>query len=228
MRRLIVTLDGPAGTGKSTVAQRLAKRLGVEFLDTGAMYRGLTALALHRGLAPDQETDASLIVELARVNPLRFNWAEDPPRLLTGSIDLTGRLRDDDVTRHVSDVARLSGVRRQLVERQRDIGRQHPRLVSEGRDQGSVVFPDAEAKFFLDASADVRARRRADQLRAAGRTAHEAEIRRQIIERDRKDSTRDVAPLICPEDAENIDTSAMTLADVVDHLEARVRERGLA
>ncbi|MEM6750833.1 MAG: (d)CMP kinase [Planctomycetota bacterium] len=228
MERLIVTLDGPAGSGKSTVARRLAERLGVEFLDTGAMYRGLTALALHRGLRPAEDEDASLIVELARANPLRFDWTQDPPRLLMGSVDLSSRLRDSDVSQNVSDVARLVGVRRVLVDRQRDIGREHPRLVSEGRDQGSVVFPEADAKFFLDASTDVRAKRRAGQIRAAGRVAHEPEIRRRILERDRKDSTREFAPLICPQDAERIDTSDMTLGAVVDHLEGLVTQRGLA
>ena len=225
MRRLIVSLDGPAGSGKSTVAKRVAERLGVEFLDTGAMYRGLTALALHRGLDP--ELSPSYVVELARACPLRFDWSADPPALMSGDFDLTPRLRDNDVTSKVSDVAKLAGVRKVMVQAQQRIGREHPRLVTEGRDQGSVVFPDADAKFFLDANPSVRAQRRADQLHALGRIANVEQIRRQIIERDRKDSTRAVAPLVCPEDALRVDTSDMTLDEVVEHVEQQVRGRGL-
>ncbi len=225
--RLIVTLDGPAGSGKSTVARLLAQRLGVEFLDTGAMYRGLTAKALERGIDPVAEDYA--VVALARSTPIAFDWATDPPRLLVGEVDLTHRLRDSDVTSRVSDVAALGGVRQVMVESQQRIGREHPRLVTEGRDQGSVVFPDADAKFYLDASATVRAQRRAEQIRAAGRHADYEQIRQDIVARDQKDSTRKDAPLICPPDAEWIDTSEMAIADVVDLLEAKVRERcGLA
>lgn len=222
MQRLIVTLDGPAGSGKSSVARRLAQRLGLEFLDTGAMYRGLTARALERGIDPVREGYA--VVELARNYPLRFDWTTDPPRLLLADADLTDRLRDGDVTASVSDVAALAGVRQAMVEAQQRIGREHPRLVTEGRDQGSVVFPGADVKFYLDAAASVRAQRRADQLRAAGRHADYEQIRRDILARDLKDSTRREAPLICPPDAHRVDTSEMTLGSVLELLEQRVRE----
>lgn len=223
MRRLIVTLDGPAGSGKSSVSRHLAKRLGLEFLDTGAMYRGVTAKALERGIDPVAEGHA--VVELARHFPLSFDWAEDPPRLYVGESDVTDRLRDSDVTRAVSDVAALPGVRQVMVEAQQRIGQEHPRLVTEGRDQGSVVFPHADVKFYLDASPTVRAQRRAEQIRAAGRHADFEQIRRDIIARDTKDSTRADAPLICPEDARRIDTSDMDLAEVLDLLEQLVREK---
>lgn len=223
MRRLIVTLDGPAGSGKSSVSRQLAKRLGLEFLDTGAMYRGITAKALDRGIDP--VTEGHAVVELVRHFPVTFDWSEDPPCLYVGETDVTGRLRDQDVTRSVSDVAALPGVRQVMVEAQQRIGREHPRLVTEGRDQGSVVFPDADVKFYLDASATIRAQRRAEQIRAAGRHADFEQIRRDIIARDTKDSTRADAPLICPPDAERIDTSAMSLGDVLNLLEQRVRER---
>lgn len=222
MQRLIVTLDGPAGSGKSTVARQLARRLGLEFLDTGAMYRGITAKALERGIDPVNEGYA--IVELARNYPVRFDWTTDPPRLLVADVDMTHRLRDHDVTSSVSDVASLAGVRQAMVESQQQIGREHPRLVTEGRDQGSVVFPDAEAKFYLDAAAGVRAQRRGDQLRAAGRHADYEQVRRDILTRDLKDSTRQEAPLICPPDAQRIDTSAMSLDAVLALLEDQVRK----
>lgn len=221
MDRLIVTLDGPAGSGKSTVACGLAQRLGLEFLDTGAMYRGITAMALSRGI--DVVNEPYYVVELARNCPLRFDWATDPPRLYTRDLDVTDRLRDPDVTGSVSDVAKLPGVRDVLVKEQQRIGVEHPRLVTEGRDQGSVVFPDAEVKFYLDATPAVRAQRRAAQLRAAGRMVDVEHIREQMMHRDTKDSTRVTAPLICPKDAQRIDTSEMTLGEVLDDLERRVR-----
>ena len=224
MQRFIVTLDGPAGSGKSTVARRLAARLGLDFLDTGAMYRGLTAKALDRGIDPANDDEAYAVVELARHAAIDFDWAYDPPRLIISGVDVTERLRDRDVTERVSDVAAMTPVRQVLVEAQRRIGRDHPGLVTEGRDQGSVVFPDAEAKFYLDASPTVRAHRRAEQLREMGKPVDLNAIRNNIVLRDRKDSSRKMGPLICPDDATRIDTSGMSLDDVVDLLERGVGE----
>ena len=218
---LIITIDGPAGSGKSTLARQLAALLGVDFLDTGAMYRGLAAKAIERGI--DIADEPYYVVELARNCPLHFDWTTDPPRLYVRDADMTDRLRDTDVTGAVSDVAKLGGVRQVLVENQRRIGREHPRLVTEGRDQGSIVFPEAQVKFYLDASPAVRAQRRADQLRDMGKPVNVDTIRRNILERDRKDSTRQDGPLICPDDAIRINTSEMTLEQVLVKLERYVR-----
>lgn len=212
---LIITLDGPAGSGKSSVARTLAARLGLEFLDTGAMYRGLTARSLDEGVDPAQLADQAT---------LAFDWSTDPPRLWVDKIDVTDRLRDSDVSKQVSQLAAMSSVRSVLVKLQQQIGLDHPRLVTEGRDQGSVVFPEAQVKFYLEASPNVRARRRAEQIRLAGRDADEPQILQDIIDRDHRDSTRLDGPLICPADAVRVDTSMMTLEQVVDHLELLVRK----
>lgn len=219
--KLIVTIDGPAGSGKSTLARQLAARLGLDFLDTGAMYRAIAATALQRSI--DIPNEPYYVTELARNCPLRFDWATDPPRLYARGADVTDRLRDRDVTDAVSDIAAIGGVRQVLVQEQRAIGKEHPRLVTEGRDQGSIVFPQAQVKFYLDASPAVRAQRRADQLRAMGKPVQLDAIRKNIIDRDRKDSTRPDGPLICPDNAIRIDTSDMTLDAVLDLLEQNVR-----
>lgn len=220
--QLVVTIDGPAGTGKSTVAGEVARRIGFELLDTGAMYRAATALAIDHGL---DLGEGGAIAELVERASLRFAWGADPPMLTAFAADVTHRLRDDDVTRAVSTVAGHAEVRAVLVEAQRAIAGRHPRLVSEGRDQGSVVFPDAAVKFYLDATARVRAERRVRQLREGGRTADVDAIETEIAERDRLDRSRAVAPLTCPAGAVRIDTTELAQGEVVAALERVVRER---
>jgi len=224
--RLIVTIDGPAGTGKSSVARVLAKRLGLEFLDTGAMYRAAAAVALDSGIplgTPDE------LVQTVAAQDMRFDWKADPPELICGGRSMMSRIREADVTRLVSPVSAIPALRRDMVRKQRAIGTAHPRLVTEGRDQGSVVFPDADIKFYLDASAEVRAKRRFEQLVASGAirgdAAELATLHSEIVARDLSDSTRRDGPLTCPEDAVRIDTSTLTFDQVVDALEEHVRSR---
>lgn len=217
---IIVTIDGPAGTGKSSVARSLAHRLGLDFLDTGAMYRAAAVVALEGGIDPADE--AALVAAVERAD-IRFDWSADPPAILAHGRALGERIRSADVTAVVSAVAAAGALRRLMVDKQRRIAREHPRLVTEGRDQGSVVFPDAAVKFYLDASPDIRAARRADQLRAAGQPADVQHLLAEITGRDRLDSSRADGPLICPPDAVRIDTSAMTFDQVVATLETLVR-----
>ncbi|MBC6953936.1 MAG: (d)CMP kinase [Leptolyngbya sp. PLA2] len=219
---IIITIDGPAGTGKSSVARALASRLGLDFLDTGAMYRAAAAIVIDHGIPHD---DYGAIVEKVRSADLHFDWSRDPPAMLAWDRPINGRIREPDVTAIVSPISAIPELRAHMVQKQRIIWHQHPRLVSEGRDQGSVVFPDAAVKFYLDADPAERARRRADQLRTAGLPADEADLLRDIVERDRSDSTRPVGPLICPQDAVRVDTTRLSFDEVVDRLEDEVRAR---
>ena len=216
---LLVTIDGPAGTGKFTVARALAHKLGVDFLDTGAMYRAATALAIDAGISREDE---QAVVDLLAKADLRFDWGADPPELRAFKKSVMHRLRDADVTAEVSPVSALPGVREILVQIQRRIGSEHTRLVSEGRDQGSVVFTDADVKIYLDASPRVRAERRAAQMKREGiapdATTTVDQIEQEIAERDQRDMSRSVGPLVCPKDAVRFDTSRLSRADVVTGL----------
>ena len=213
---MIVTIDGPAGTGKSTVARTLAQRLGFEFLNTGAMYRAVALACLERKVAID---DQPSVAELAGRLSIRF--ANN--RIWLDSRDVSDKVHWEEVTQAASIVASNVAVREQLVELQRAcaIG---TNLVTEGRDQGTIVFPHAECKFFLTASPEERAERRRKELVAQGRELTMAELLAQQTERDQRDETRTCAPLKPAEDAVLIDTSHLSLEAVVDHLLRHVRD----
>jgi cytidylate kinase len=220
IRELIITIDGPAGTGKSTVAHQLAKRLGLEFLDTGAMYRAAALLAKETGIDPSDGAALAAVLEEAK---LHFDWTTDPPRIMLDERDVTKRIRDLDVSSVVSIVAAQKSVRDVMVSQQREIAQRHSRLVSEGRDQGSIVFPDACVRFFLHADVMVRADRRMAQLASDGKTVDPQQIIEDIQQRDLLDSSRTDGPLIRPEGAIDIDTSQRSIEQVVDVMEQYVR-----
>lgn len=219
---VIITIDGPAGTGKSTVAHRLANRLGLDFLDTGAMYRAVALLAIESAI---DTGDGDSLAAATRQADLHFDWSADPPRIMLGEREVTGRIREPEITAIVSVIAGHPEVRTVLVEKQRRIAAAHPRLVTEGRDQGSVVFPDAAVRFYLDADVQVRADRRARQLIEAGRNVDPTRIARDIVERDRLDASRSDGPLVRPEGAIEVDTGDCTVDEVVARLEEITRER---
>lgn len=218
---VIITIDGPAGTGKSTVARQLALRLGLDFLDTGAMYRAATAIMIDRKI--DKDEIGELVSSVLGAD-LHFDWHTDPPTILAWDNPIDHRIRQEDVTLLVSWVAAIPELRHHMVRKQRVIGAQHPRLVTEGRDQGSIVFPDAAIKFYLDADPAVRAKRRIDQLGVAD-TVDLGEMCERIVRRDEIDSSRSDGPLVCPDDAIVIDTAKYDVQGVIDLLEKYTRER---
>lgn len=219
---MIITIDGPAGTGKSTVARRVATELGYAFLDTGAMYRAIGLAALRRGTELTDHRELTFVAKHCKID---FDWAKNPPAVILNGEDVSPMLRSGEVTRAASYIAVVAAIREMMVDQQRRIGSERGSLVTEGRDQGSVVFTGAELKVYLDASADERARRRAAELRQRGEVVDVAEIKRQIDDRDRRDSTRATGPLARPEGAVVIDTTAMTLDGVVEAIVGAARER---
>jgi cytidylate kinase len=216
---LIVTIDGPAGAGKSTVAREVAARLGLEFLDTGAMYRAVAALTIDHAV---DQTDEDAVARLTHNADLHFDWTTDPPTLLAFGQPIMSRLRDRDVSALVSPISAMPEVRDVLVTLQRRIGGRHPMLVTEGRDQGSVVFPKSPVKLYLDASPRVRAVRRAEQI---GPGADLEAIEQKIIARDQRDSSRPVGPLVKPDGGVVVDSSDLSFDEVVEALVAIVHEK---
>jgi len=222
MTSFVVTIDGPAGAGKSTVARQLATSLGYSFLDTGAIYRTVALVARQRGI---DWSDGPALGALAAALDLRFESAGGVNRVIADGADVTTEIRTPAISEGASQVSAHPPVRTALMGIQRAIGARG-RVVAEGRDTGTVVFPDAPAKFFLTASAVERARRRTLELLAAGRPAIQAEVQKDIEVRDQRDSTRAVSPLKRADDAVEIDTTALTADQVVAAMEDIVRSRG--
>lgn len=211
-QRPVVAIDGPAGSGKSTVALRVARALGYLLVDTGAIYRCLALAARWAGV---DESDEVALSELAAHLAFRFEERGDERRVWLGSQDVTHLIREPAVSQSASRISALPAVRKALLEVQRDLGREGG-VVLEGRDIGTVVFPDAEVKVFLEAPLKLRARRRFEELRAAGKGTTLEDTEREVRERDQRDEKRAVAPLVPAADAVRIDTGPLTLDQVVE------------
>jgi len=216
---LIIAIDGPSGAGKSTLAKRLAKELKFVYLDTGAMYRALALKVLRQGV--DLADDARL-EELIAGTEIDLKETDGRLEVLLDGEDVAGHIRTPEVSQMASKVSALRAVRARLLELQRRMGKRGS-VVAEGRDIGTVIFPEAEVKVFLDASVCERARRRYDELKAAGRVVDLDETRREIEERDKRDSERDVAPLRKAEDAMVIDSSSVDADEVAAAVLARIQ-----
>jgi cytidylate kinase len=221
-RQVVVAIDGPSGTGKSSVSRGLASTLGARYLDTGAMYRIVTLATLRAGV---NLSDADAVGEVAADVPLSVGYDPNEDRSYLGDEDVSAEIRGDAVTRAVSAVSAVPAVRRRLVDLQRTLATGEGSVVVEGRDIGTVVLPDADVKFFLTASAEERARRRNEQNVAAGLADDFPGVLADVQRRDHLDSTRAVSPLRRATDAVVVDTSDMTEPEVIEHLLDLVEQR---
>lgn len=211
---MIIAIDGPAGSGKSTVAKRVAERLGFHYLDTGAMYRAVAFRALTSGISPRNEAEIARIAERDEITFGHRPGQALPSQVFIAGDDVTAAIRTPRVDDAVSAVASMPLVREAMVAQQRHIGETGD-IVVEGRDIGTVVFPDAEVKVYLTASPEERARRRAAQQAASGILVDPSGVKESIIRRDELDSTRDHSPLAAADDAVQLDTTGMTIDGVV-------------
>ncbi|MFZ0717811.1 (d)CMP kinase [Mycobacterium sp.] len=225
MNAVVVAVDGPAGTGKSSVSRRLARALQARYLDTGAMYRIVTLAVLRAGI---DLTDQDSVGTVASNTKLSVGFDPGEDRSYLDGEDVSSEIRGDQVTKAVSAVSSVPSVRTRLVELQRTLAGGPGSVVVEGRDIGTVVLPDADVKIYLTASAETRARRRNDQNVAAGLIDDYDSVLADVRRRDHLDSTRAVSPLRAASDAVVVDTSEMTESEVIAHLLQLVKRRSEA
>ncbi|AFH48773.1 Cytidylate kinase [Ignavibacterium album JCM 16511] len=209
--KLIIAIDGPAGSGKSTTAKLLAKKLGYLYIDTGAMYRAVTLYAIKNNILNDEKK----IIELASDLDIELKFEDGQTKVRVNGKDVTDEIRSLEVNQNVSPVSKIEGVRKILVQKQKEMGK-NGGVVMEGRDITTVVFPNADVKIFLTASIDERARRRALEFAQKGQQVDIEKVKQNILERDRIDSSRDVSPLTKSPDAIEIDTSNLSIDQQVD------------
>ena len=219
--KYVVTIDGPTGSGKSTVSRLLARRLNRPYLDTGAMYRA-AALALKRAGIP--MSDKAAVAKACENLDIRFVPEGDANRVYMGDVDVSEAIREPHMDLFASDVSKLDVVRNAMTSLQRKIGSQGP-LVAEGRDMGTVVFPEARHKFYLDASLEVRVDRRFQERKNRGESISRDEVREDLIKRDRQDMNRSLAPLKPALDAVIIDTTRLSLDQVIEKILGEIEQK---
>lgn len=221
MKKFAVAVDGPAGSGKSTVAKEIAKALGILYIDTGAMYRTVGMACLKKGIDPTDEE--AVVASLDSLDMKIFPEAGGQRILLDGE-DITSRIRTEEIGKAASSVAAYQKVREKLVEIQQELAKEQS-VIMDGRDIGTKVLPDAEVKIYLDASVEERAKRRVGELEAQGKTADLETIREEIAQRDYQDMHRENSPLCRAEDAVNVDTTGLDIPAVTEKLLALIAEK---
>lgn len=222
MARFVITIDGPAASGKSTVARLLAAKLDAVFLDTGAMYRAATLAVMLDGA---DLTNQQRILEVIDETVFEFKATPDGMLVRIDGVDATAQIRDPKVTANARYVACLAPARERLVDMQRRFAQAYERIVTEGRDQGTVAFPDANVKFFLTADLNERARRRQAELKAKAIQQTDDEVRQAILKRDQSDENRAVGPLKPADGAVIVDTTGLSIDEVVEKLVGYVKQR---
>lgn len=220
-KKLIIAIDGPAASGKSTTAREVAKKLGYLYIDTGAMYRALTLEVLNRQISA---TDEEAIVKVAREIEILLVTGDNEPRTFLNGIDVSADIRLPKVTQIISTISAYKQIRRIMKVKQRKLAR-HGGVVMDGRDIGTIVLPKADVKFFMQASVEERTRRRVKELNGKGIKVDREKIQNDIIRRDSLDSNRDVAPLRLADDAFTIDTSKMSITDQVEKVLEIIKDR---
>ena len=220
-RRFIVAIDGPAGSGKSTSAKLVAQRLNFLYIDTGAMYRAITFLAMKNNILNDH----AKVTSLAESCEMKMEFINGKTKIHVDGVDLTAEIRSHEVNSHVSDISKIAGVRNALVKKQRVMAAENEGVVMEGRDIGTVVFPDADVKIYLTASIHERSHRRAKEFAEQGKKIAVEAVRDNLVQRDKIDSTRAVAPLSKAQDAIEIDTSNVTIEEQVEIILQHVNKK---
>jgi len=220
-RKPIIAIDGPAGSGKTTVARMVAEKLGLSYIDSGAMYRAIALKCIRQDIAKDDEDRAT---EAAQSAGIQFDLGPNGQKILLDGEDVTEAIRSLKVTEWVSPISAISGIRKAIVAEQRRLGADGG-VVMEGRDIGTVVFPNADLKIFLTASPEVRARRRHSELAAKGIKADLEQLTHDIAERDRRDSTREDSPLRQADDAVPLDTDSLNAEQAADRIVELLREQ---
>ncbi len=219
-KNLIVAIDGPAGSGKSTSARLVAQKLGYLYIDTGAMYRAVTFLSLKKKLESEED-----ITRLAESIDIKLDFEDGFTRVIADGTDITEEIRSYEVNSKVSNVSKIKGVRKALVNKQKEYAASNRGIVMEGRDIGTIVFPDADVKIFLTATIDQRVDRRTKEYMSSGKDIPIENIRENLEQRDRIDSTREVSPLLKAADAVEIDTSAVTIEEQVQLILEEVKKK---
>jgi cytidylate kinase len=222
MADLIITIDGPAASGKSTVARLLARKLGASFLDTGAMYRAVTLAAMRAGV---DLNDEQKLLDITQACEFQFSVKAGKMTVRIDNTDVTEQIRSPEVTANARYIAAAPGVRKKLVQMQRQFAADRHKIVTEGRDQGTVAFGDADIKFYLTADSAERARRRQAELQDKGSAGSIEQIQKAIEERDKSDESRTVGPLKPAEDAIIVDTTNLSIEQVVEKLADYIKKK---